>query len=407
MEAAAPTLEQSLAFPDGIARDGDDNAGDIPYGIDDIDDYDALVEPRPGEAYTQEDVNVMDRPEFDRRYAQHAWYRRLGEVGMGEDNFPGTTDARRRGRQVSFLLGAPTVWERNIDARRRHIQTNAAIPDPRMGDTRTRVREAENPGLAWQTPDQVARDIDQEFQDFHNEQMRALRTYGTERRRQAVERQRRRHAEERRQAEELRRIERVANDPANAFDVAQDMREYIDNGRERAQALQQAGDGKMGRDAGTKEPTDQGGSGRFQTGGVDDRTTAEKLRDKQREVQAARDRLAGAEYTRLGTTNAMKRATTDDVRVMGPAGRRSTHIGVTGEARQQYTHGKRQRVSAPAPPDFGGTGVANYHAIVQKSAARVALRQAESEQDALQRQLQQEQAFEQAMQQAQAEAEAT
>ena len=39
MEAAAPTLEQSLAFPDGIARDGDDNAGDVPYGIDDIDDY--------------------------------------------------------------------------------------------------------------------------------------------------------------------------------------------------------------------------------------------------------------------------------------------------------------------------------------------------------------------------------
>jgi hypothetical protein len=67
MEAAAPTLEQSLAFPDGIARDGDDNAGDVPYGIDDIDDYDALVEPRPGEAYTQEHVDEMDRPEFDMR----------------------------------------------------------------------------------------------------------------------------------------------------------------------------------------------------------------------------------------------------------------------------------------------------------------------------------------------------
>jgi hypothetical protein len=248
MEAAAPTLEQSLAFPDGIARDGDGNEGDIPYGIDDIDDYEGLVEPRPGEAYTQEDVNVMDRPEFDRRYAQHAWYRRLGAVGMGEDNFPGTTDARRRGRQVSFLLGAPTVWERNIDARRRHIQTNAAIPDPRMGDTRTRVREAENPGLAWQTPDAVARDIDQEFQDFHNEQMGALRTYGTERHRQAVERQRCRHAEEHRDAEELRRIERMANDPADAFDAAQDMRQYIDDRRERARVAEQAGDGKNEHD---------------------------------------------------------------------------------------------------------------------------------------------------------------
>lgn len=45
-------------------------------------------------------------------------------------------------------------------------------------------------------------------------------------------------------------------------------------------------------DSGTR---DQGGSGMYQTGG-DDRTTAEKLRDKQREVQAARDRLASAEY---------------------------------------------------------------------------------------------------------------
>jgi hypothetical protein len=60
MEAAAPTLEQSLAFPDGIARDGDDNQGDIPYGIDDIDDYDALVEPRPGEAYTQSPAGTSD-----------------------------------------------------------------------------------------------------------------------------------------------------------------------------------------------------------------------------------------------------------------------------------------------------------------------------------------------------------
>ena len=45
----------------------------------------------------------------------------------------------------------------------------------------------------------------------------------------------------------------MANDPANALDVARDMRHYIDDRRERARAVQQAGDGKRKREEGVRK----------------------------------------------------------------------------------------------------------------------------------------------------------